>query len=315
MLPIDSHPPCRTLTKEVDDADDAERDRQAHVTSCARGTACKRAATAKCSSEEMKERMRQREAATAAQKPGAATAHLTFANECPRHTTLLKGEEAARLMLSKPTRLPPDVILQSMHEAGTSFHDDCTLVEGSDRDPEKWELELRRRDSRNRLIHQYLVDGRTVFYKSSGNSMWPLVQSNDACTFHPIQAVTAMEGSHAVRKEASEIGVGEIVFCQVQRSQQYHAHIVLSIERDYHALEPKYWIGNIQQRVNGWCFREHIYGIIVEVQVLWEGRYYTRPFPKSVYEEVRKLVMDYRWSPSARSLCEPSCDQVGVAPA
>ena len=73
-------------------------------------------------------------------------------------------------------------------------------------------------------------DGRSVFYKSSGNSMWPLVQSDDACTFHPIQAVTAMDGRHGVQKEASEIGVGDIVFCQVQRSQQYYAHIVLMIE-------------------------------------------------------------------------------------
>ena len=99
---------------------------------------------------------------------------------------------------------------------------------------------------------------------------------------------------------------GDIVFCQAQRSQQYYAHIVLAIEYDYYADEKKYWVGNIEQGRNGWCFREHIYGIFVEVQVEWEGRYYTRPFPKSVYEEVRKLVEDYRWNRSASSLCEPS---------
>ena len=129
--------------------------------------------------------------------------------------------------------------------------------------------------------------------------------ADDACTFHPIQAVTAMDGRHSVQKVASEIGVGDIVL----RSQQYYGHIVLSIEHDYHAKEPKYWIGNIQQRVNGWCFREHIYGILVEVQVEWEGRLFTRPFPKSVYEEVRKLVEDNRWNREAWSLCEPSWDQ------
>ena len=84
---------------------EAERDRQAHVTSLA-GTASNRAATAKSSKEEMKKRRHQREAATAAQKPGAATAHLTFANECPKHIALLEGEEAAEAMLSRPTRLP-----------------------------------------------------------------------------------------------------------------------------------------------------------------------------------------------------------------
>ena len=59
-------------------------------------------------------------------------------------------------------------------------------------------------------------------------------------------------------------------------------------------------------RINGWCFREHIFGILVKVQVLWEGQYYLRPFPKTVFEEVRKLVKDYRWSKWASSLCEPS---------
>ena len=57
--------------------------------------------------------------------------------------------------------------------------------------------------------------------------------------------------------------MGDIVFCLVQRSQQYYGHIVLSIEHDYHAKELKYWIGNIEQRHNGWCYREHIYGILV----------------------------------------------------
>ena len=124
---------------------EAERDRQAHVTSLA-GTASNRAATAKSSTEEMKRRMAQREAA---QKPGAATAHLTFANECPKHIALLEGEEAAEAMLSRPTRLP-NLILQSPHEAAPSFHEDWTRVEGSAIDPEKWKKELRLRDSRNR---------------------------------------------------------------------------------------------------------------------------------------------------------------------
>ena len=208
-------------------------------------------------------------------------------------------------MQLKPTRLP-DLVLQSPHEATPAFHEDWTQVAGSSSDPELWEKEIRLRDSRNRLIREHLVDGRSVFYKSSGNSMWPLVQSGDACTFHPIQAVTADGGMHSIQKEASGIGVGDIVFCQVQRSQQYYAHIVLEVERDYHAQEPKYWIGNIEHRMNGWCFREHIFGILVEVQVMWEGLYYSRPLPKDVFEQVQQLVKDYRWSKRAQGLCEPS---------
>ena len=305
----DPHKQRRTVTHEVDD-DEAERDRQSEIaarraaTNRARGTAVNRATTAKSSSEEWRARKHQREAATASQKPGGATKHLTFATKCPAHIALLTGDEAATAMRSKPKRLP-DLILQSPHEAVPSFHEDWTLVEGSDIDPEKWETELRRRDSRNRLIVEYLVDGRSVFYKSSGNSMWPLVQSGDACTFHPIQAVTVMDNMHAVQKERSEIDVGDIVFCQVQRGRQYYAHIVLRIEQDFHAHELKYWIGNIESRINGWCFREHIYGILVEVQTQWEGQLHTRPFHKSVFGQVQALVKDHRWSSYARSLCDP----------
>ena len=314
-------PQSRTLTKEVDDANEPERARRAHVeaqrdrATVTRGTASHRAATAKSSKEEMKTRKEAREqAATAAQSPGASTAHLTFANKGPKQIALLKGEEAAKAMATKPSRLP-DLILQTPHEAVPAFHEDWTIVEGSDRDPRNWEQELKLRDSRNRMIHEYLRDGRSVFYKSSGNSMWPLVQANDGCTFHPIQAVTAMGGQHAVNKEASEIGVGDIVFCQVQRSQQYYAHIVLRVEYDYHAKEPKYWIGNIMGNYNGWCFREHIYGILVEVQVEWQKQYYVRPHPKSVYQEVKSLVEHSRWSRHAQSLCEPSWDEAATAEA
>ena len=177
---------------------------------------------------------------------------------------------------------------------GMTWTDDWTIAD--DR-----EEELRLRDSRHRMMRQYFADGCYVRYKSSGNSMWPLVQSGDLCTFHPVQAVTA-------QKEASEIGVGDIVFCQVRAgrgSQLFYAHIVLSIEHDYHANESKFWIGNIEQHYNGWCFREHIYGILVQVQVERNGQHCTRPFPKRVYEEVRKLVQDSRWSQVAARLCEP----------
>ena len=85
--------------------------------------------------------MHQREAATAAQTPGAATAHLTFDRKIAP-IARLSDEEAAVVMQSKPTRLPP-LILQSPDEALPFFHEDWTRVEGSDIDSEKWEKELR----------------------------------------------------------------------------------------------------------------------------------------------------------------------------
>ena len=134
--------------------------------------------------------------------------------------------------------------------------------------------------------------------------MWPLGQSDDACTFHPAQAVTAEDGVHSIQKEASEIGVGDIVFCQVQSSRQYYAHIVLQVDQCYDHGEPKYWIGNIKQHYNGWCFREHIFGVLVEVQIWKERQYFSRPLPKTIFKKVQPLVEAGR-NKEAAQICEP----------
>ena len=197
------------------------------------------------------------------------------------------------------------MVLEGTHNASPPFDQDWTIVKGSRRDAEKWKLEISLRDQRNMMIREALDKGRSVFYTSSGTSMWPLVQSNDACLFHPIQAVTAEDGVHAIQKEASEIDVGDIVFCEVQSSHQYLAHIVLDVGHcDDNIMAPKYWIGNIQRHYNGWCLRQHIFGILVDVQVLWDGQYHSRPLPKIVFAEVQRLVKGNRWNSAAR-LCEP----------
>ena len=136
--------------------------------------------------------------------------------------------------------------------------------------------------------------------------MWPLVQSDRGCLFHPIQAVTAEDGVHAIQKKASEIGVGDIVFCQVQPSEQHYAHIVLCIEQGYYESEPRYWIGNIELHYNGWCRRKHIFGILVDVQQWWGGdrQYHSRPLPKTVFAEVQPLVVEHRWNSKAAKICE-----------
>ena len=61
-----------------------------------------------------------------------------------------------------------------------------------------------------------IVPGRSVFYKSTGSSMWPLVQSEDACTFHPIQAVTAKGGGKSRsrrRLPRSRLGTSSFAKC------------------------------------------------------------------------------------------------------
>ena len=156
------------------------------------------------------------------------------------------------------------------------------------------------------MIKQSLIQGTPVFYTSTGHSMWPVVQSGDACSIHPIQAVTAEAGTrHGLTKEASEIVVGDIVFCQVQPNQLLYAHPVIKIVWCHDGGQAKYWIGNVAQKYNGWCYREHIYGILVRVDTEYEGMLYTRPFPKSVYHVVLNLLQEGRWNKTADKLCQP----------
>ena len=203
----------------------------------------------------------------------------------------------------------PDYVVASPHEAQPSLNEDWTIPrQGSPRihDVGTWEQELRLRDARNRLIREHLTAGRTVFYQSTGHSMWPLVQENDACLFHPIQAVTAEDGVHTIQKDESEIDIGDVVFCQVQTSNQYFAHFVLKKEWDYSTEEPRFWIGNVQGHKNGWARREHIFGILADVQVWWNDMYHSRPLPRLNFQEVYGLVQDHRWNPLAHRLCQPA---------
>ena len=62
--------------------------------------------------------------------------------------------------------------------------------------------------------------------------------------------------------------------------------------------------------VNGWCNREHIFGILVRVEVEKPGKegYYMRPFPKKAFEQVKQLIKADRWNKDAAKLCEASDD-------
>ena len=206
-------------------------------------------------------------------------------------------------------------MLSSPHEAAPPFHIDWTIIDGSSHDPEAWALELKLRGVRNCMIREELEEGHAVFYTSTGDSMWPLVQSYDGCTFHPVQAVSAKDGIHSIHsfpKEASEIQVGDVVFCKVQKSDSYFAHLVLRINRPKSNYgETTYVIGNILQHVNGWCHRRHIFGILVDVQKWCPGgkSYYSRPLPRTVYSRVQPLVSPSdRWNREAAKLCEPRWD-------
>ena len=115
-----------------------------------------------------------------------------------------------------------------------------------------WETENYNRHVRNWLAKDMLVAGRSVQFRSSGDSLKPMVRSG---------AVTMWEPVH----DHSELEVGEVVFCRVQESNLFYGHMIHHID----AWEgEKYWlIGNMKNppRINGWCYAEHIYGRLMEV--------------------------------------------------
>ena len=124
-----------------------------------------------------------------------------------------------------------------------------------------------------------------------------------------MEAEDGIHSIHSFPKEASEIQVGDVVFCKVQKSDSYFAHLVLRINRPKSNYgETTYVIGNILQHENGWCHRCHIFGILVDVQKWCPGGkcYYSRPLPRTVYAQVQPLVSPRnRWSRAAAQLCEP----------
>ena len=194
-------------------------------------------------------------------------------------------------------------------------------------------------------------DGGTVCYTFLGTTLYPMVQPGDVCTFHPIQAVTATGHQKSslpwttIQKERSEIGVGDVVFCQWGSSAEERVvftgvvHEVKqkrprgSAASDSHQPRPKYLIGDILGHITHWCNREHIFGILFDVQVVtkfctagthtdedpcgvmveptYAGEHTeqfqsSRPLPKTIFEAVSDLT---RCSENdlarARNLCLP----------
>ena len=102
-----------------------------------------------------------------------------------------------------------------------------------------------------------LLAGYPIQYKSNGTSLQPLVWSGDVCFIWPIM--------HGITR----IQPGDIVFCQVQPKNLYYVHLVWSVNNyitENGTEKACYLIGNNKQgdkkKYNGYCYREHIYGIV-----------------------------------------------------
>ena len=115
-------------------------------------------------------------------------------------------------------------------------------------------------------MKELLHKGEPVQFRSSGRSLAPLVFSGDVCFIWPI-----LRGKTIIE-------AGDIVFCEVQPKNLFYCHLVwkkgfyetqLGVQKEY------YVIGNNKEgekmRMNGWCYLEHIYGILVKTQ---RGQYY-----------------------------------------
>ena len=100
-----------------------------------------------------------------------------------------------------------------------------------------------------------MLHGKSVIYRSSGNSLKPLVKSNDRTTYDPVRS-------------PEEVMAGDTVFCCVQPGHRFYAHLV-KYKQWWESDNCWYFtISNSAgiHRENGWCRIEHIYGKLVECE-------------------------------------------------
>ena len=95
-------------------------------------------------------------------------------------------------------------------------------------------------------VVETLRAGKTIHkYREAGNSMLPILKSNQPVTLEPV-------GDKALK-------VGDIVFCKVRGN--YYTHLISKIRGR------QYQISNNHRFVNGWVTKNSIYGIVTKI---WE---------------------------------------------
>ncbi|PLS19397.1 phage repressor protein [Bacillus sp. M6-12] len=99
--------------------------------------------------------------------------------------------------------------------------------------------------SKSSFIAQLLQNGEPVErYKEGGNSMLPILKSNQPVTLTPV-------------KEETELKIGDIVFCRV--GGRYVTHKIHSIRGK------QYQIGNNRGYMNGWVTKQKIFGLVTKI--------------------------------------------------
>ncbi|GGD03067.1 phage repressor protein [Enterococcus wangshanyuanii] len=85
-------------------------------------------------------------------------------------------------------------------------------------------------------------------YKEAGNSMLPIIKSNQPVSLKPISVNTSL-------------AVNDIVFCKVKGN--YYTHLITAIrKRNTHT---EYQISNNHGHINGWIKQGNIFGKVVKI--------------------------------------------------
>ena len=110
------------------------------------------------------------------------------------------------------------------------------------------------------MLRELLLQGIPVQFKSNGVSLEPLVMSGE--TVHLVPRSPDVN---------CNIRPGDIVFCHVQPNWRYYVHLVwqtYTAETEHGVEKLVYVIGNNKNgpynKCNGWCYREHIHGILAQ---------------------------------------------------
>lgn len=94
---------------------------------------------------------------------------------------------------------------------------------------------------------QALLEGKTVQFRPSGNSMSGRVENKSLCTVEPLQEPPQ---------------VNDVVLCKVKGNQ--YLHLVKAIKQE--GDKCLYQIGNNKGGINGWIDISKIYGKLINVE-------------------------------------------------
>lgn len=103
--------------------------------------------------------------------------------------------------------------------------------------------------SKASFIASLLQQGQFIEkYKEAGNSMLPILKSNQPVSLIPVDSSTLLE-------------VDDIVFCKVKGN--YYTHLISAVRTRNQQIE--YQISNNHGFVNGWVKRRNIFGKVVKI--------------------------------------------------